>query len=306
MHLKPGDNIVASYAQANSCFRWARRNGGKTFLDGGNSHPDNFWEILSEEHKRWKCPVPPVPKFYIERARRMMDDVDFVLSPSRFVSESFLSRGFSGRQILPVTYAVDLSTFTPRSEERPKNRPLTIVNTGSLSLRKGTPYLLEAFRLIRRQVPDARLLLTDLVSDSMKPLMAHYADLPIEWSAGLPHAALAERLRSADLFVLPSLEEGLARTALEAMACGLPTILTPNTGTAQFVEAEINGSVVPIRDPQAIAHRALAWWDRIRSCYRVPRGDYAEAVSPGRSRLLFEHALASALDGPISTDGLSG
>jgi len=283
-HLKVGDNIISSYAYANECFRWAKCNGGKTFLDGGNSHPDNFWEILSEEHRRWKCPYPPVPKFYIERARRMMEDVDYVLSPSEFVSGSFLERGFTKEQIIPIVYPVDLSTFTPATDPRPKDRSFTIVNTGSLSLRKGTPYLLEAFRLIHREIPDARLLLTDLVSDSVKPLMSRYSDLPIEWAPPLPHAKLAERLRSADLFVLPSLEEGLVRTALEAMACGLPVILTPNTGTAQFVQEGVNGSIVPIRDPEAIKSAALERWDRIHGGEKVRAAELSEQVSVGRMR----------------------
>ncbi len=281
-HLKPGDNIISSYAYANECFRWVRKHGGKTFLDGGNSHPDNFWEILEEEHRRWKCPYPPVPKFYIERARRMMDDLDYVLSPSDFVANSFLTRGFRPEQIIPVVYPQDLSVFKPSTEARPKDRPFTVINTGSLSLRKGTPYLLEAFRLIRKEIPDARLLLTEAVSDSIKPILAQYSDLPIEWSPYLMPEKLADRLRSADLFILPSLEEGLVRTALEAMACGVPVVLTPNTGTSQYVRERINGSVVPIRDPGAISEAALNWWSRISKGCVVEPGDFAASISSAK------------------------
>jgi glycosyltransferase involved in cell wall biosynthesis len=204
---------------------------------------------------------------------------DYVLCPSSFVRDSFLKRGFKPEQMLDIVFPVDLSCFTPAREERPPQRPLTIINTGMLSLRKGTPYLLEAHRLIRKEVPDARLLLTDLVMDSAKPILARYRDLAIEWSPSLPHDKLADRLRSADLFVLPSLEEGLVRTAQEAMACGLPVILTPNTGTNDFVVEGVNGSVVPIRDPEAIARAALAWWEKIRAGYRVPTGNLQENVS---------------------------
>jgi len=58
------------------------------------------------------------------------------------------------------------------------------------------------------------------------------------------------------------LEEGMARTALEAMACGLPVILTPNTGACDLVNEEVNGSVVPIRDSGAIVEKALFWRNR--------------------------------------------
>jgi len=269
--LVAGDHIISSYGFANESFKWIRAHGGKTFIDAGNSHPENFWEILAEEHRRWNCPTPPVAPHWNERARAMMPDVDFVLSPSNYVTQSFLARGFKPEQILKNIYPVDLSVFTPAREPRPKNRPLTLINTGSVSLRKGTPYLLEAFRIVRKKIPDARLLLTRAVQDDVKEVLSRYNDLPVEWSPSLPHPQLAARLRSADIFTLPSLEEGLVRTACEAMACGLPVMLTPNTGANDLVQPGVNGEVVPIRDPQAMADAILKWADKILSDDWQPR-----------------------------------
>lgn len=277
--LLPGDHVLSSYGYANKCFRKARAGGGLTFLDGGNSHPAHFWELLTEEHKRWNCPYPPVAPIHHRRSLKMMEDVDYVLSPSNFVSKSFLDRGFHQKQILPVFFPVDLSKFAPATAERPKDRPFTIINTGGLSLRKGTPYLLEAFRIIKKSVPDVRFLLTNSATDSIKPILCQYKDLPIEWASYLPEQELGERLRSADLFILPSLEEGLVRTALQAMATGLPCILTPNTGANDYILHGENGSVVPIRDPQAIAEEACAWWEKIRSGYRIDPLGITEKLS---------------------------
>jgi glycosyltransferase involved in cell wall biosynthesis len=192
----------------------------------------------------------------------MMQNVDQVLAPSHFVEKSFLEHGFPAERIHRIPYATDLSVFQPGSS-RPPDRPFTVINTGGLSLRKGTPYLLEALRILKEKIPNLRILLTRQISDSIKPILARYHDLPIEWSETLPPALLAERLRSADLFILPSLEEGMARTALEAMACGLPVVLTPNTGACDLVKEGVSGSVVPLRDPGAIAEKALFWRDRI-------------------------------------------
>jgi glycosyltransferase involved in cell wall biosynthesis len=200
-----------------------------------------------------------------------MEQVDYVLCPSRYVRESFLARGFQPEQILRNIYPVDLSRFTPATEARPAQRPLTIVSTGMLSLRKGTPYLLEAFRLVHRRHPSTRFLLTSSIHDSVTDLVKSYADLPIDWSPPLPHAELAARLRSADLFVLPSLEEGLMRTALEAMSCGLPVILTPHTGANDFVQPGITGTVVPIRDAPAIAEAILEWSERVMTHQGPPQ-----------------------------------
>jgi glycosyltransferase involved in cell wall biosynthesis len=262
--LQPGDHIISSYGYANACFKFVRQHGGKTFVDAGNSHIENFWEILSEEHRRWKSAFPPVSRFWYERARTMLADVDYVLSPSSYVSRSFLQRGFKPGQILKNVYPVNLDRFQPGRNGR-KNRSLTVINTGSLSLRKGTPYLLEAFRMVQRKHPSARLLLTRDVREDVLPILSQYEDLPIEWSPSLPHAELVQRLQSADVFVLPSLEEGLARAALEAMACGLQVVLTPHTGANDFVQPGLNGEVVPIRDAQATAEAILKCAERAQS-----------------------------------------
>jgi alpha-maltose-1-phosphate synthase len=262
--LTPGDHIISSYGYANECFKFIRGHGGKTLVDAGNSHIENFWEILGEEHRRWNCPTPPVSSHWVERSRAMLAETDFVLSPSSHVTQSFLARGFKPEQILRNVYPVDLDLFQPRTAPRPKNQPLTIINTGSLSLRKGTPYLLEAFRFIQQTHPSARLLLTKIVQDDVKPILSRYRDLPIEWSPPLSQAELAGRLRSADVFVLPSLEEGLVRTACEAMACGLQVVLTPNTGANDFVQSGVNGEIVPIRDATATAKAVLICWERSR------------------------------------------
>lgn len=256
--LKPGDHILSSYGHTNDCFQWVRSRGGQTFLDAGNSHPENFWQIISQEHKRWGCTLPPVSRGHYQRSLDMMKDVDHVLAPSRFVEESFLKYGFAKNQIARIPYATDLTIFKP-AERRPAERPFTVINTGGLSLRKGTPFLLEALRILKKQVPELRILLTQHISDSIKPILARYSDLPIEWSKTLPPNLLAERLRSADLFILPSLEEGMARTALEAMASGLPVILTQNTGSSDIVDEGINGSIVPIRSSEEIVKKALFW-----------------------------------------------
>ncbi|WP_040549418.1 glycosyltransferase family 4 protein [Pedosphaera parvula] len=261
--LEPGNHIISSYGYVNASFQWVRKHGGKTLLDGGNSHPENFWTILSEEHKRWNCPYPPVARHHYERSMAMMEHVDYVLSPSSFVSRSFLERGFKPEQMIRNIYPLDLSCFKPPTEGRPKDRPLTIISTGALSLRKGAPYMLEAFKIVHQKHPSARFRLTNVVQNSAAPILEKYRDLPIDWAPSLPHPQLAQRLQNSDIFVLASLEEGLARTALEAMACGVPVILTPNTGANDFVEAGKIGEVVPIRDPQAIADAILKWGDLI-------------------------------------------
>ena len=63
-----------------------------------------FWNLLCEEHARWKYTGPPIARSHYERAKRMMEDVDYVLSPSSFVRKSFLDRGFRPERILKNVY----------------------------------------------------------------------------------------------------------------------------------------------------------------------------------------------------------
>jgi glycosyltransferase involved in cell wall biosynthesis len=261
--ITPPDHIISSYGMANACFHAARIAGGKTFLEAGNSHPQQFWDIMVEEHARWSCPLPPVYPSYHQRALRMMEDVDFILSPSNYVSDSFLRRGFSRDQIIYNPFACDLARFYPAKNLRPKNRPLTIIHTGMLGLRKGTPYLLEAFRMVKQRHPSARLILVEQIHDSVKPVLARYKDLPIEWSQGGNHDMLAKLLRQTDLFVMPTLEEGFARVLSEALACGLPVITTAHSGINDFIVPDKNGEIVPLRDANAVAAAILKWGDKI-------------------------------------------
>jgi glycosyltransferase involved in cell wall biosynthesis len=281
--LKPGDHILSSYGYTNDCFRWARQQGGMTFLDAGNSHPSQFWKIMSEEHQRWGCTYPPVSHAHYRRSLAMMKEVDWVMAPSSFVEDSFVQNGFFAKKIARIPYATDLNVFQV-AEKRTPDRPFTVINTGGLSLRKGTPYLLEALRILKRQVPELRILLTRQISDSIRPILARFSDLTSEWSSTLPQQQLAKRLQSADLFILPSLEEGMARTALEAMACGLPVILTPNTGSSDLVEEGINGSIVPIRSPEEIVDKALFWRERI-----LGRGTQGNSIHTDLSKLAYPH-----------------
>jgi alpha-maltose-1-phosphate synthase len=194
-----------------------------------------------------------------------MPDVDFVLSPSTFVSRSFLERGFKPEQMMRNIYPVDLSCFTPPTAPRPKERPLTLIAPGSQSLRKGTPYLLAAFRLVTKKLPTARLVMNRVIFDNVTEIIRENSDLPIDWEPTLPHKQLGERMRACDLLILPSLEDGFARTVTEGLACGLPVITTPNTGASEWISPGVNGEIVPIRDPQAIADAVFKWADKILS-----------------------------------------
>lgn len=253
--------VFSSYGYAVEAFHKARSTGAYTLLDGGNSHFAHYWQIISEEHARWNCSAPPFPKAWYERGLKSIELTDWVFSPSSYVTKSFIDKGFPKDRVLYLPYPIDLSKFTPGPRVEIKDTPLKVVCTGGVSLRKGFPYLLEAMRLIRKE-RDAVLLLTEGVHISMLKLINQYPDVPIDWAPRLGHDRLGERLKSGHVFALLSLEDGFALTAAEAMACGIPVVLTPNTGFSDFVRPGQNGEIVPIRDPQAAAEAIVKCYER--------------------------------------------
>ena len=259
LKLGLSDIVISSYGYANACFSQARHRGMRTAVDAGNSHPEQFWEIIRAEHKKWGIDRKPMPRHWNERGRRMLEDTDYIFSPSSYVTDSYLRRGWSPDRIFYLPYPVDLEVFKPGAEGRGasvEGRPLRVICTGSVSVRKGFPYLLEAMRIIRKE-RDAVLMLTSVIESSMKEILPKYSDVPIEWSPALPHDLLAARLRSADVFALLSLEEGCARTVTEALACGLPAVVSRHTGALDFITPGVNGEIVSICDAAAAADAIL-------------------------------------------------
>lgn len=83
------------------------------------------------------------------------------------------------------------------------------------------------------------------------------ASAPVTVRGALPGAALPVEYQAADIFVLPSLEEGLPLVILQAMASGLPVVATQETGIADLITAAGEAVMVPSRDAGALAE-ALA------------------------------------------------
>lgn len=289
--IPAGTHVFSSYGYAVECFRKARASGAMTFLDGGNSHFAHYWNVISEEHARWDCDLPPFPKQWHERGLRSIELTDWVFSPSSYVTRSFVEQGFPTERVLHLPYPVNLDHFSPEPVTELPASPLRVICTGGVSLRKGFPYLLEAMRLIRKE-RDAVLMLTDIVHPSMRPILAKYQDIPIDWAPMLPHTQLAARLKSAHVFALLSIEEGLARTALEAIACGIPAVLTPNTGTSDFIQPGVNGEIVPIRDAAAAAEAIIQCYEWRNQGIMTPNPTaITDALSFGRFRATLQQHL---------------
>jgi glycosyltransferase involved in cell wall biosynthesis len=267
--LRPGQHFFTGTAFANGAMRRVKQDGGLAFLDSWTTHPEDHWNLVAAEQKRWGSRCPPASRCYQDRAVESVAVADYIFTESTFVRQTYLKRGFDPQRVLLCPLPVDLSLYQPAPEARPANRPFTILQTGGLSLRKGTPYLLEAFRLIRKEVPDAVLRVQRHIRNDVVHVLRRNADLPLEWSGHLDFASHVRRYQTSDLMLFPSVEDGFALVVAEALACGLPVITTTNTGASDLIRPGENGDIVPICDPKALADAALKWWDRIRAGERI-------------------------------------
>jgi starch synthase len=231
--------------------RSARAAGARTIIERGSTHILTQYELVAEEYRRWRCPVPPMDRRLIERQLQEYDEADYIAVPSRFAVQSFVDRGIPAGRVLRIPYGADCRLFSPG---QPPDGAFRIVTVG-LSLRKGTPYLLEAVERLRgacRPGREVELWLAGAVSPELGPVL-RASRAPVRHLGALSHADLASVYRRASVFVLPSIEEGMSLSVLEALASGLPVVATPNTGAADIIEDGSEGRIVSAGDAAALA-----------------------------------------------------
>ncbi len=241
-------------------FRAQKRAGGETILCQLIAHPDTIWSIMREEMERFPDAVTDYERHLQREAGRVTDvklqqyaESDLIVANSPYVRDTFLSAGFAPERIAVVPGA---GPVIPEPDPRARCRSRMIfMSAGQQSLRKGTPYLLDAWRSVGDRA-DAELWMVgkNLLPDRfMQRLPGN-----VQVRGTVPHSELFELYGQASVLVLPSLCEGFALVILEAMAHGMAVITTPNSGCGDFVEDGVNGWVVPIRDTAALAAR-LSW-----------------------------------------------
>ena len=181
---------------------------------------------------------------------------DAVLVGSSYAAHSFVAEGVPAARMRVVPYGVDLQTFHPPAASDAAAAAATVkprfqvIYAGQLTQRKGLSYLLRGYQAFARANTD--LVLVGSPVGSTVPLQA-FAHL-FRHVAHQTRSDLAALYRASDVFLFPTLVEGMPLVVLEAMACGLPVIVTAN-GPADIVRDGVDGFIVPERDPQAICLR---------------------------------------------------
>ena len=224
--------------------RVAQSRGAGYIMDRGSTHARHAAQVLEEEHLRWKLPWRPTSPWLIENEEKEALEANLITVPSHFVKKTFIECGVDQKKVRVVPYGVALHEFYRVG--RPPSDVFRLLFVGQFSVRKGAPYLLNAFRAFRH--PRKELIVVGIVTAEMKPMITAVRDLNITFVGPVPRSRVKEFMSSAHALVLPSIEEGLALVQAQAMACGCPVIATPNTGSETLFRNGREGLIVEARN----------------------------------------------------------
>jgi sugar transferase (PEP-CTERM/EpsH1 system associated) len=174
--------------------------------------------------------------------------------------------GVKSDKVIHICNGVDIYRFCPRNSAQPILGPegffrdgmVAVGTVGRMQTVKDQPTLVRAFIHLIKRDPRAReylrlVMIGDgpLRAESQKMLAAAGAT-DLAWLPG-ERADIPEIMRAMDIFVLPSIAEGISNTILEAMATGLPVVATHVGGNPELVEQGRTGMLVPASEPIAMA-----------------------------------------------------
>jgi len=186
----------------------------------------------------------------------LLKDADAVVSVSNGLRSHALKSAPVPIEV--VSNAIDLGVFTPPLKKAEAER-VRLLYVGRLVASKTPEILIEAVDLLKQiDIPPFVL---ELVGEGAQRSLLEQMIIErglskqIIFSGWVGHPDLIEHYRRADMFVTATTWEGMPNTVLEAMACGLPIVGTQAPGMNQLISDGVNGYLVPVKNPAALADR---------------------------------------------------
>lgn len=222
-------------------FERFHKNGTKIIIERINCHRATSRRILKSTEQIWGIkPETIISDDDIAAENRKLELADAIFCPSPMVRNSMLENGVTAEKLLLTSYGWAPERFTSIPLVRQENPKPVFLFVGTLCLRKGIPQLLEAWKLADI---DGELLLCGEVNNEIQFNFAEQLT-----GKNVRHISYSEDIgqvfSQADVFVFPSLEEGGPMVTYEAMAHGIPPLVT-EMGAGAIVQNGINGVVLP-------------------------------------------------------------
>ena len=188
---------------------------------------------------------------------RRCQQADALVAISAAVRLELLTAGYRPEQVHDLPNGVPVPEIPWRSPGVATGS-LQAAFVGRLAPEKGLVALVEAWAIVVREQPEARLTL--IGEGPMRPLLeSRVAERGLKGRVFLPGASSdpQARLREFQLFVLPSLEEGMSIALLEAMALGIPCVASDIPGNRALIDDRVHGRLAPPDQPEALARVIL-------------------------------------------------
>ena len=184
-------------------------------------------------------------------------EADYCLAESWITVNTLLQLGILPNKIILSPLGVDIEHFHPKTTPR-NSKIFTVLYMGQIGIRKGVRYLLDAWKDL--DLPGSELVLAGYVnkSDAGDFLLEKYKG-SFRWLGFVPDDKQVQLYQDADIFVLPSLADGSSLATHEAMACGLPCIISANVGC--MVRDGIDGLVIPVRDIESLKTAIISMYN---------------------------------------------
>lgn len=256
-------------------------------------HGEHGWDMIDLDGSNRKYNMlRRAASLVVQRYIPMSRDLDAWLRSTVGISPGKITQIYNGVDTTKFHAADDMSrAVLPNGFANDKS---VIVGTvGRMAEVKDQLTLVRAFVRMREASTvaraNARLVLIGEGSlrSQARNILEEAGALDTAWLPGA-RSDVAELLRAFDIFVLPSLNEGISNTILEAMATGLPVVATRVGGNPELVESGHNGVLTPPSDPAAMADSILAYVEEPALTVR-----HGQA---GRSRVMSQFSLTRMVD----------
>jgi glycosyltransferase involved in cell wall biosynthesis len=241
--------VIACEISALATFRAAKGLGMTTLLDAPSIH--------HEAQDRLHGTTDP-PRLH-RRITAVKDAeialADHVLTVSELARRTYLDAGLPPERVHAVALGADTGLFHP-GEPREPGEPLTFLFAGAAIHRKGFDLLLDAFARVAAEEPEAVLRIVGPRGDSSH-LLDRASSGRLSVAGPADQTGLAAELRRADCLVLPSRNDSYGMVVAEALATGVPALVSQMVGAKDLLDEGRTGWIVPVDDVQALTGRML-------------------------------------------------
>lgn len=225
----------------------------KIILVRGSAHIEEQERLLQKVNANNKQYINPK---IIKKELKEYEAVDYITLPSSFAYKSFVKKGFRVKKLFLNFLGVELNQF-PFKRKKTGDDKLIIGNVGTLSKQKNVEAIIKVILSIN-QLDKFQLVLAGPVEH--QSFSTKLLDFPfVDYKGKIPQKDLYKIYQKIDLFIINSVQEGMAMVQIQAMSCGCPIISTVNSGGSDFITNYENGITIPIMNELALKD-AILWF----------------------------------------------